>query len=210
MTEKEMRNAIALHGQSLFNRNYTCGGSGNISVRLDDGILITPTNSCLGRLIPDRIAKIDWSGKLLAGDKPSKEWILHLAVYRSRPADNAVVHLHPSHAVAVSCLDAVDPADMLPPLTPYFVMRIGQLPLVPYFPPGADELAEAVGDIAANYNAVLLARHGTVVAGKNLDDAVYNSEELEETAKLFMLLKNSRYTVLDEAEILELNKRFPR
>jgi len=210
MNETEMRDAIALHGQSLFNRNYTCGGSGNISVRLDDGILITPTSSCLGRLTPDRIAKIDWNGKLLAGDKPSKEWILHLAVYRSRPDDNAVVHLHSPHAVAVSCLDALDPADVLPPITPYFVMRIGRLPLVPYYPPGAGELAEAVGDIAANYNAVLLAHHGTVVAGKNLDDAVYNSEELEETAKLFMLLKNSRYTVLKAAEVLELKKRFDK
>jgi ribulose-5-phosphate 4-epimerase/fuculose-1-phosphate aldolase len=210
MTEKELRDKIAIHAKSIFDRRYTCGGSGNISVRLEDGILVTPTNSCLGRLNPDRISKIDWNGNLLAGDRPSKEWILHLAVYRARPEDRAVVHLHSPHAVAVSCLEGLDPDDVLPPLTPYFVMRIGRLPLVSYYPPGAEELAAAVGEIADKHKAVLLARHGTVVAGKNLEDAVYTAEELEETATLFLLLQNKNFSVLNAEEILEIEKRFNR
>jgi 3-dehydro-4-phosphotetronate decarboxylase len=208
MKEEELREQIALHGKSLFDRGYTCGGSGNMSARLDDGILVTPTNSSLGRLDLGRISRITWDGNLICGDKPSKEGDLHLSVYRSRTDARAVVHLHSLHAVAVSCLEGLNPMDVLPPITPYFVMRIGRLPLVPYYPPGDPQLAEAVGRLAADHRGILLAHHGTVVVGKNLDEAVYGAEELEETARLFILLQNKRYSVLSEEEIVELKNRF--
>ena len=208
MTEKEIREKMVVHGKSLFDRRYTCGGSGNMSARVADGLLVTPTNSCLGRLEPDRISKLDEGGKLVSGDTPSKEWLLHLAVYRARPDAGAVVHLHSPHAVAVSCLNGLNADNVLPPLTPYFMMRIGRLPRVPYYPPGDPGLAEAAGQLAAKCRGVLLAHHGTVVAGKDLDDAVYNAEELEETARLFLMLRNENYAQLDHDAVEELRKRF--
>jgi ribulose-5-phosphate 4-epimerase/fuculose-1-phosphate aldolase len=208
MTEKEIRERMVVHGKSLFDRRYTCGGSGNMSARVADGLIVTPTNSCLGRLGPERISKLDWDGKHIGGDPPSKEWILHLAVYRARPDAGAVVHLHSPHAVAVSCLNGLNVDNVLPPITPYFVMRIGRLPLVPYYPPGDPRLAEAVGRLAAKCRGVLLAHHGTVAAGKDLDEAVYNAEELEETARLFLILRNENYAVLDHDAVEELRKRF--
>jgi ribulose-5-phosphate 4-epimerase/fuculose-1-phosphate aldolase len=208
MTEKEIREKMVVHGKSLFDRRYTCGGSGNMSARVVDGLLVTPTNSCLGRLEPDRISRLDRDGKHVSGDTPSKEWLLHLAVYRARPDAGAVVHLHSLHAVAVSCLNGLNADNVLPPITPYFVMRIGRLPLVPYYPPGDPGLAEATGRLAAKCRGVLLAHHGTVVAGKDLDDAVYNAEELEETARLFLMLRNEDYAMLNHDAVEELRKRF--
>jgi ribulose-5-phosphate 4-epimerase/fuculose-1-phosphate aldolase len=149
MTENDIREKMVVHGKSLFERRYTCGGSGNMSTRVAEGVLVTPTNSCLGRLEAGRISKLDWEGKLLGGDPPSKEWVLHLAVYRARPDAGAVVHLHSPHAVAVSCLNGLNTDNVLPPITPYFVMRIGRLPLVAYYPPGDPELAEAAGRLAS-------------------------------------------------------------
>jgi len=208
MTENDVREQLVVHGKSLFDRRYTCGGSGNMSVRLPDGVLVTPTNSCLGRLEKDRISKLDGDGKLISGDPPSKEWGLHLAVYRTRPNAGAVVHLHSPHAVAVSCLNGLNTDNVLPPITPYFVMRIGRLPLVPYYPPGDPGLAEAAGRLAARCRGILLAHHGAVTAGKDLDDAVYNAEELEETARLFLVLRNENYAVLNHDAVEELRKRF--
>lgn len=208
MTENDIREKMIVHGKSLFDRRYTCGGSGNMSARLADGVLVTPTNSCLGRLEKDRISKLDGNGKLISGDPPSKEWVLHLAIYRARPDAGAVVHLHSPHAVAVSCLNGLNSDNVLPPLTPYFVMRIGRLPLVPYYPPGDPGLAEAAGRVAGRCRGVLLAHHGTVVSGKDLDDAVYNAEELEETARLFLVLRNENYAVLNHDAVEELRKRF--
>lgn len=208
MTENDIREKMIVHGKSLFDRRFTCGGSGNMSARLADGVLVTPTNSCLGRLEKDRISKLDGDGKLISGDPPSKEWVLHLAIYRARPDAGAVVHLHSPHAVAVSCLNGLNSDNVLPPLTPYFVMRIGRLPLVPYYPPGDPGLAEAAGRVAGRCRGVLLAHHGTVVSGKDLDDAVYNAEELEETARLFLVLRNENYAVLNHDAVEELRKRF--
>jgi ribulose-5-phosphate 4-epimerase/fuculose-1-phosphate aldolase len=210
MTEKDIREMMVVHGKSLFDRRYTCGGSGNLSARVADGVLVTPTNSCLGRLEKDRISKLDWDGKIISGDPPSKEWGLHLAFYRTRTEAGAVVHLHSPYAVAVSCLNGLNGDNVLPPITPYFVMRIGRLPLVPYYPPGDPELAQAAGRLAARGRAVLLAHHGTVVAGKDLDDAVYNAEELEETARLFLMLRNENYAVLNHDAVEELRKRFSK
>lgn len=135
-TEARLREEMALQGRSMFERRLTFGSSGNISVRVDDGWLMTPTNMSLGRLDPARIAKIDDDGRLVSGDPPTKEKFLHVAMYQERPKARAVVHLHATHSVAVSCLADIDHADVLPPITAYYVMRIGRLPLVPYFPPG--------------------------------------------------------------------------
>lgn len=208
MSEREIRERIALHGKSLFDRGYTCGSSGNISVRLPDGILVTPTNSCLGRLDPDRIAKVDWDGNLLAGDKPSKEAFLHLSVYNVRESEQSIVHLHSTYSVAVSCLADIDPEDVLPAITAYYVMRVGKLPLVPYFAPGDESLAAAVENAAKHAHAVLLANHGPVVAGDSLDAAVYATEELEETAKLFLMLQGKATRFLNAQDCEELRARF--
>jgi ribulose-5-phosphate 4-epimerase/fuculose-1-phosphate aldolase/quinol monooxygenase YgiN len=188
MNEAELRSRLAALGRSLFERGYVSGSAGNLSVRTADAVLVTPTNSCLGRLDPARIAKVDLDGRPLAGDPPSKETFLHLAVYRSRPDDRAVVHLHSPNAAAVSCLADLDPADVLPALTPYYALRVGRLPLVPYFPPGHADLALATGEAAKRSRAVLLANHGPVVAGSDLDAAVNAAEELEESARLYLLL----------------------
>lgn len=209
MSEREIRERIAMHGKSLFDRGFTCGSSGNISVRLPDGILVTPTNSCLGRLDPERISKVSWNGDLLAGDKPSKEAFLHLSVYDVREKEQAIVHLHSTHSVAVSCLTDVDEKDVLPPITAYYVMRVGELPLVPYFAPGDKALAAAVADAARNARSILLANHGPVVAGKDLDTAVYATEELEETAKLFLMLQEKSTRYLSSEQKQQLVERFP-
>jgi len=209
MNEAEARELICEMGRSMFERRLTFGSSGNISVRVDDGWLMTPTGSSLGRLDPARLSKLDDAGNLVSGDAPTKESFLHLAMYAQRAKAGAVVHLHSTHSVAVSCLDCIDHEDVLPPITAYFVMRIGRLPLVEYFAPGDRALAEAVREKARRHHAVLLANHGPVVAGKSLDDAVYNAEELEETAKLFLMLNGRSTRFLEGAQIVDLQRRFP-
>jgi ribulose-5-phosphate 4-epimerase/fuculose-1-phosphate aldolase len=210
MSDSALREEIVLFGKSLFERGLTMGSSGNISVRTDEGWLMTPTNACLGRLDPARLSRLDSEGRHLDGDIPTKEDFLHLAVYAERPTDQAVVHLHSTYAVAVSCLPEVDPCDCIPPLTAYYLMRVGRLPLVPYHLPGDPALAEAVRGLAGKHSAVLLANHGPVVAAKSLAAAVYATEELEETAKLFLLLQGRNPRCLSEAQIDALNKRFPK
>ena len=208
-TESKLREEIAELGKSLFERGMSAGSSGNISVRLDDGWLLTPTNSCLGRLDPARIAKLGPDGLHLAGDPPSKELFLHDAMYAERASAKAIVHLHSTHSVAVSCLPEVDPDDVLPPLTAYYVMKIGRLPLVPYYRPGDTALGEAIRGYAAKTHALLLANHGPIVAGTSLEDAVYAMEELEETAKLYLLLHGRNPRCLNEDQIAELQADFP-
>ncbi|MCK2148129.1 MULTISPECIES: 3-oxo-tetronate 4-phosphate decarboxylase [Marinobacter] len=206
-----LREQIVVYGQSLFERGLTMGSSGNISVRLaDGGWLMTPTNACLGRLDPARIARLDAKGQLLDGDAPTKEHFLHMAMYDERPQSGAIVHLHSTHSVAVSCLPEINPCDCIPPLTAYYIMRVGKLPLVPYHMPGDPALADAVRGLAGKHNAVLLANHGPVVAGKTLEAAIYATEELEETAKLFLLLRGQNPRVLSPQQISDLEARFPR
>jgi ribulose-5-phosphate 4-epimerase/fuculose-1-phosphate aldolase len=209
MTESQLREQLVMFGQSLYQRGYAHGSSGNLSARLPDGLLVTPTNSCLGRLDPARIAKLDLEGRHVSGDAPSKEGFLHLAMYQERPSAQGIVHLHCTHCVALSCLDHERTDDLLPPITAYYVMRIRRLPLVPYYRPGDRALAEAVRGKARKHHAVLLANHGPVVAGKSLEDAVYNAEEMEETAKLFFLLQGQRTRLLDAAKIADLETHFP-
>jgi ribulose-5-phosphate 4-epimerase/fuculose-1-phosphate aldolase len=192
MTENDAREAICRLGASLFARGLTFGSSGNISARVAGGWLMTPTNVALDRLDPARLSRLDDDLRLLSGDPPTKESVLHRVMYQGRPDAGAVVHLHSTYSVAVSVLADIDPADVLPPITAYYVMRVGRLPLVPYFPPGDAALAEAVRPLVGRHHAVLLANHGPVVAGTSLAAAAAAIEELEETAKLHLLLQGHR------------------
>ena len=204
MSEARLREEICAIGGSIFARGLTSGSSGNISVKTEEGWLMTPTGSSLGRLDPARLSRLGHDGRLISGDPPTKESFLHRVMYEERAATGAVVHLHSTYSVAVSCLAEIDPADVLPPITAYYVMRVGRLPLVPYFRPGDLALAEAVRGFAGKHHAVLLANHGPVVAGSNLDAAVNAIEELEETAKLYLLLRGSETRYLTRSQVKEL------
>ena len=207
--EAARREEICRIAKSIFDRGLTHGSTGNISARLDDGWLLTPTGSNLGALDPARLSKLDWNGRLFSGDAPSKENFLHLAMYEERARAGAVIHLHSTHSVAVSMLADVDPADVLPPLTAYYAMRVGTLPLVPYAAPGDPQLAGAVRRFASKHHAVLLANHGPVVAGSSLSAAADAIEELEQTAKLFLLLQGRRIRTLTGEQVAQLRERFP-
>jgi ribulose-5-phosphate 4-epimerase/fuculose-1-phosphate aldolase len=209
MSEADARDSLVAFGRSIFERRLTFGSSGNISARTDGGWLMTPTNASLGALDPARLSKLDDTGKHVSGDAPTKESFLHLAMYRERAGAGAVVHLHSTHSVAVSCLDGINPEDVLPPITAYYVMRVGKLPLIPYFAPGDPTLGEAVGKLAAKHSAVLLANHGPVVAGSSLSAAVNAIEELEETARLHLLLHGRPTRYLTPEQVADLRKRFP-
>ncbi len=209
MSDASLRDEIARFAASLFDRGLTFGSSGNISVRLDDGWLMTQTGASFGDLDPARISRLDGSDNHLDGDPPTKESFLHVAMYEERPGAGAVVHLHATHSVAVSCLADIDPADVLPPITTYYAIKVGTLPLIPYYPPGDMDLAKAVREMASKHHAVLLANHGPVVAGKSLADAVYASEELEETAKLFLMLQGMKTRFLTAEQVADLARRFP-
>ncbi len=209
MSEASLREEICAFGKSLFDRGLTFGSAGNISARVSDGWLMTPTNSSLGRLDPAALSKVDERGQLISGAKPSKEYFLHLSMYAERPNAGAIVHLHSTHSVAVSVLADLDPEDPIPPITAYYVMRIGRLALVPYYAPGDIALADAVRNVAGRHHAVLLANHGPVVAGKDLETAVYATEELEETAKLYLLLRGEKTRLLSPEQIRELQQKHP-
>ena len=196
-----MRDLIADVGKSLFDRGLSPGSTGNISVRLSDGsLLMTPTNASLGALDPARLSHLDAQCNHLSGDKPTKEAFLHSCMYCQRASAGAVVHLHSTHSVALSVLADLDPQDLLPPLTAYYVMRVGRLPLIPYFAPGDRDLALAVEKAAASHHAMLLSNHGPVVAGATLRDAQYATEELEETARLYLLLDGKKIRPLSEKQ----------
>ncbi|MEO8740878.1 MAG: 3-oxo-tetronate 4-phosphate decarboxylase [Casimicrobiaceae bacterium] len=210
MSAAEHRDALVRLGRSLFERGLTHGSTGNLSIRTDDGFLTTPTGSSLGTLDPARLSMLDGHGTHVGGELPTKEALLHLAMYRQRPSDRAVVHLHSTHSVAVSLLADVDADDVLPPLTAYYVMRIGRLPLLPYFPPGDARLADAVARAATRHHALLLANHGPVVSGASLAAAVDAVEELEATARLWLLLRHEHVRALTAEEVAEITRRFPR
>lgn len=208
MQEHQLRDEICELGKSIFERGLTHGSTGNISVRCPDGWLLTPTGSNLGKLDPAQLAKLDWNGKLMSGNQPSKEAFLHLAMYQERANNAAVVHLHATHSVAISVLEDLDPEDLLPPLTAYYVMRIGRLPLVPYYAPGDMQLADAVRGYAGRHHAMLLANHGPVVGGSSLAAAADAIEELEATAKLYLLLRGERVRALTDAQVADIRQRF--
>jgi ribulose-5-phosphate 4-epimerase/fuculose-1-phosphate aldolase len=209
VTEDELRDQLVRFGEALYRRGMAPGSSGNMSVRLPDGWLVTPTDTCLGMMDPERVARLDRHGVPRSGEAPSKETFLHLVVYEERPSTQAVVHLHSACAVAVSCLADIDPENALPPITAYYVMRVGRLPLAPYYPPGDRGLAEAVRPLMRGSHAALLANHGSLAAGRSLEEAVYAAEEIEETARLFLLLRGSKVRVLTESERAALRPGAP-
>ena len=209
MNEHQLRDQIAQFGNALYAQGLAHGSAGNMSAKLDDGILITPTNTCMGRLDPERIAKVSFDGRLISGDPPSKELFLHLALYEERTSDQAIVHLHSTSSVAVGCMADVDPEDVLPPLTAYYVMKVGKLPLIPYFRPGDRSLAQAIRTRAKEHHAMLLANHGPIVSGKSLDSAVYSIEELEQTARLYLMLHPHEVRLLTKDQVDELHRVFP-
>jgi len=209
MTDSRLREEICRFGRSLFERGLTPGSSGNISVRCDDGgWLVTPTNASLGALDPARLSRLDDAGRRLSGDAPTKEVPLHSAIYQTRGAARAVVHLHSTHAVALSMLPEIDPRAALPPLTPYYLMKCGATALLPYFRPGDPAVADAIRGLAGKYSSVLLANHGPVVAGDTLEAAVFAIEELEETAKLYLLLRGLNPRYLSPAQVADLAQTF--
>ncbi|NDR58399.1 3-oxo-tetronate 4-phosphate decarboxylase [Aliiruegeria sabulilitoris] len=208
--EARLREQVCVFAKSLYDRGLTPGASGNISARLEDGrLLVTPTGSCFGRLDPARLSVLDETRAHIEGDAPTKEVALHAAFYETRPAQTgAVVHLHSTHSVALSMLPDTDPEDMIPPLTAYGVMKLGKVKLLPYFMPGDPAMGEAIRGLAGKRSAVVLANHGPVVAGKDLEAACYAMEELEETSKLAILTRGLSPKMLNEAQIQGLVTKF--
>ena len=202
--ETALRDEICRLARSLFERGLTAGSSGNLSARLPDGFLMTPTNSCLGFLDPDRLSRLDAAGAHVAGDPPTKEVPLHMAFYEARPQAGGIVHLHSTYATALSCLEGLDPADTVPAITPYVVMRVGKVPLIAYTRPGSPDAAPLIAERAAGAAAVLLANHGPVVSARTFRDAVFAAEELEETARLVLLTRGMSVRRLTPAQIAGL------
>jgi ribulose-5-phosphate 4-epimerase/fuculose-1-phosphate aldolase len=211
MTTGDLAEQMCTLARSLFDRGLTHGSSGNLSARLPGGgWLVTPTNASLGRLTPDRLSRLDPAGRAVSGDPPTKEWPLHAAFYATRgDRAGAVVHLHSPHAVALSCLPGLDPDDCLPAHTPYPVMRLGRVALIPYSPPGDAEIGRAVMALAGRCSAVLLANHGPVTSAVTLDAAVADSEEFEASARLAVLLRGTNAGLLSQADQAELRRRYP-
>jgi len=205
--ERALRGQLVALGASLFGRRLTFGRTGNLSVRVSDHLLVTPTGSSLGGLDPGQMAMVGMDGSHLGGAAPSKEAFLHTAMYRARPQAGAVVHLHSTYAVAVSCLAGTDPDDVLPPLTAYYAMRVGRLPLLPYHAPGDPALGPLAERAAAHHHALLLANHGPIVAAADLPAAADAIEELEETAKLFLLLHGQAIRPLTDDQAGRLRAR---
>lgn len=199
---------VAATGRRLAARGLCPGTSGNISVRTGDGFLATPTSADLAALDPGALSVLDGTGRHVDGPPPTKETSFHLACYRARPSAGAVVHLHSRAATAVSCLAGLDPRSALPPLTPYFVMRVGRLPLVAYHRPGDDRLGAAVEAVVRDAACLLLANHGPVVTGPDLAAAAAAAEELEETAALHLLLSGHAVRPLDPLQTAELERVF--
>jgi 3-dehydro-4-phosphotetronate decarboxylase len=211
MTEEaQLRENIVRLSKSLFDRGFSVGSAGNISALCDKDLLITPTNSCLGFLDPARIAKLDSAGNHVSGDAPSKEIFLHRAFYETRPMARAVVHLHSTYAVALSASLEIDPSDCIPPITPYVAMCVGQVPLLAYFRPGDPHAARLIRELGGQYAAVLLANHGSLTSGADLTSAVYAAEELEETAKLIVILRGAKIRTLSHDQVEDLHRAFGR
>jgi ribulose-5-phosphate 4-epimerase/fuculose-1-phosphate aldolase len=209
MTETALRDQICHLAKSLFDRGLTHGSTGNISARTEDGgLLVSPTGTSFGSLDPARLSRFDAQGRLLSGDPPTKEMPLHSAFYETRGKTGAVVHLHATHSVALSMLPETDPDNVLPPLTPYAIMQVGKVKLLPFFVPGDPAMGDAVRGLAGKRSAVLLANHGPVVAGRDVAAACAAMEELEATARLALLLRGMSPRMLTGAQINAVVTRF--
>jgi len=207
-TEAKLREEICRIGASLYSRGYTVGTAGNISARLSDGFLITPTDACLGYLDPEKIAKLDHNGEQISGNRGSKTIRLHRAIYESDANLRGIVHTHSTHLVAMSLLQDVDSNNILPPITPYQIMKAGRIPLIPYKRPGDPSVIEDVKPYVPLVRGVLLARIGPTFWHDSISNAAHALEEAEETAKLWFMTRGSRLPQLNETEILELQSTF--
>ena len=206
--ETRLREQICTLARSMFDRGLTGGSTGNISARTPDGgLLVTPTGSSFGRLDPANLSRFDAKGQHIAGDLPTKEMPLHAAFYDTRSC-GAVVHLHCCHAVALSTLPDLDPDNFLPPITPYAIMQLGRVKLLPFFRPGDPAMGDAVRGLAGKRTAVMLAHHGPVVAGRDVEAACNAIEELEATAKLALLTRGLGARVLSEAQVRDVVTTF--
>lgn len=209
MTDTQLRETICDIARSLFERGLTHGSTGNISARTEDGgLLVSPTGTSFGRLDPARLSHFDAAGRLIAGDPPTKEMPLHAAFYETRRSAGAVVHLHSTHAVALSMLPEADPDDFLPPITPYAIMKLGRVKLLPFFLPGDPAMGDALRGLAGRRSAVMLANHGPVVAAKDVEAASAAIEELEETARLTLLLRGMQPRMLTRDQVQAVVARF--
>ena len=209
MTESQLREMICLLAKSMFDRGLTGGSTGNISARTEDGgLLVSPTGTSFGRLDPGRLSRFDANGQHIDGDAPTKEMPLHTAFYDTRSSAGAVVHLHSCHAVALSMMPDADTDNFLPPLTPYGIMKLGKVKLLPFFLPGDPTMGDAVRGLAGKRSAVMLANHGPVVAGKDIEAACNAIEELEDTARLAMLTRGLSPQMLTEAEVKAVVDQF--
>ncbi|ETX09685.1 aldolase [Marinomonas ushuaiensis DSM 15871] len=209
MKESELRELICTLAKSMFDRGLTSGSSGNISARTEDGgLLVSPTGTSFGRLDPGRLSRFDNKGNLINGDKPTKEISLHSAFYDTRSTAGAVVHLHSCHSVALSMMPDANEDDFLPPLTPYGIMKLGKVKLLPYFRPGDPAMGEAVRGLAGKRSAIMLANHGPVVAAKDVEAACFAIEELEDTARLAMLMQSFNPRMLSNDQVKDLITTF--
>jgi ribulose-5-phosphate 4-epimerase/fuculose-1-phosphate aldolase len=207
--ETRLRDQICMLAKSLFDRGLTGGSTGNISARTDDGgLLVSPTGSSFGRLDPARLSRFDAQGRLVSGDPPTKEMPLHSAFYDTRSTAGAVVHLHSCHSVAWSMMPGVDPDNFLPPMTPYAIMKLGRVTLLPFFLPGDPAIGTALRGLAGKRSAVMLANHGPVVAGKDVEAACNAIEELEDTARLAMLMRGHDAKMLSPDQVQALVTKF--
>ncbi|MEM6974559.1 MAG: aldolase [Pseudomonadota bacterium] len=207
--EATLRELMCTLSRSLFERGLTGGSTGNISAHTPDGgLLVSPTGTSFGRLDPARLSRFDAGGRLIDGDKPTKEMPLHTAFYDTRPTAGAVVHLHSCHSVALSMMPDVDPDNFLPPLTPYAIMRLGRVKLLPFFLPGDPAMGDAVRALAGRRSAVMLANHGPVVAGSDVQAACDAIEEFEDTARIAMMTRGLNPRMLSPDEVQRLVTTF--
>ena len=208
-SETQLREQICLLATSMFDRGLTGGSTGNISARTEDGgLLVSPTGTSFGRLDPGRLSRFDANGTLISGDKPTKEMPLHTAFYDTRSSAGAVVHLHSCHSVALSMMPDANEDDFLPRLTPYAIMKLGKVKLLPFFMPGDAAMGEAVRGLAGKRSAVMLANHGPVVAGKDIEAACNAIEELEDTARLAMMTRSMSPRGISDADVQRLITKF--
>ena len=209
MTETQLRDQICVLAKSMFDRGLTGGSTGNISARTEDGgLLVSPTGTSFGCLDPARLSRFNATGQLISGDRPTKEMPLHLAFYDTRSTAGAVVHLHSCHSVALSLLPGVDPDNFLPPLTPYAIMKLGKVQLLPFLMPGDPAIGDAIRGLAGKRSAVMLASHGPVVAGKDIEAACNAIEELEDTARLALLTRGMEPIQMTPNQVQSVVKRF--
>lgn len=205
-SEAKQRDEMVLLARSMFERGLTPGSSGNLSCRLEGGgFLMTPTNSSFGFLDAETLSKLDDDGKLVSGDKPTKEDFLHLAMYRGRPETQAVTHLHSTHCVCLSCLKDIDDTDMIPPMTPYVHMRVGKVAAAPYKRPGDKSLGPDIQKLAEKHSGIIIKNHGPVVGSKSMRDSVFAMEELEEAARVFLITRGMDLDLLTDADLAELD-----